>query len=205
MSKRPYLGDTSTVSGANAEPLGSKTQRLASGSPSSKDEEYFSKANFALSGALAKDTKTGTAVKSATTGEAIASKYSEPEDACEPVGNWRIFVFKGDDCLETLYLHRKAFFGIGREQELADILVAHPSCSKEHAVLQYRKRQGGTAALYVIDLDSTNGTWLNGERIVSAHYIELKDGDVLNFGQSSRDYVIKCGPVVGKKSVQKGH
>lgn len=92
--------------------------------------------------------------------------------------------------METLYLHRKSNFIFGREESLADVVLAHPSCSKEHAVLQYRKTKKGPA-LYLIDLDSTNGTYLNGEKMVASHYVQVLDGDVISFGQSSRDYVVK--------------
>jgi smad nuclear-interacting protein 1 len=157
-------------------------------------EEPFEKANFALSGALAKDSRTGNTVVATKAGQAeIVSKYSEPADACQPVGGWRAFVFKGDECLETLYLHRKSFYVLGREEELADIVLNHPSCSKQHAALQYRKKKGGVPMLYIIDLESTNGTALNGEKMVPAHYIEIKDGDAVSFGQSTRDYIFKLG------------
>ena len=41
-----------------------------------------------------------------------------------------------------------------------------------------------------MDLESTNGTFLNGERIEAARYYELKHGDVVKFGGSTRDYVV---------------
>ncbi len=45
---------------------------------------------------------------------------------------------------------------------------------------------------YVLDLESTNGTFLNGKRIEPARYIELREKDVLRFGESSREYVLMC-------------
>ena len=41
-----------------------------------------------------------------------------------------------------------------------------------------------------MDLESTNGTLLNKEKIEAARYYELKPHDVLNFGLSKRDYVV---------------
>jgi len=159
----------------------------------SESEANPEKASFALSGTLAKDKKTGNVVKSQVgTGGSLVSKYSPPSDACNPAGDWRLFVFDGDDCIETLYLHRKSHFLLGRDEELTDIPLSHSSCSKEHAALQYKAaKPAGVARLYVIDLESTNGTRLNHSRVVPAHFIELKDGDVLNFGESPRDYVLK--------------
>ncbi|CAN0272436.1 unnamed protein product [Ectocarpus fasciculatus] len=43
---------------------------------------------------------------------------------------------------------------------------------------------------YIMDLDSTNGTLLNGEQIESARYIEMKEKDVVKFGTSTREYVL---------------
>jgi len=41
-----------------------------------------------------------------------------------------------------------------------------------------------------MDLESTHGSFLNGEKVATARYIELKAGDVLRFGTSSREYVL---------------
>ena len=148
-------------------------------------------ANFGLSGVLASDKKTGNVVALTDKGEKVITSYSQPPDACEPQGDWRIFVFKGDDDVNTLYLHRKSFFIFGRDENLSDVLLDHPSCSKEHAALQYRKRNG-VVKLYIIDLESTSGTYLNNDKISPARYVEIKDGDVIKFGdESAIDYVFK--------------
>lgn len=41
-----------------------------------------------------------------------------------------------------------------------------------------------------MDLQSTNGTYLNKDRIEDSRYYEVKPKDVLKFGFSSRDYVV---------------
>lgn len=43
---------------------------------------------------------------------------------------------------------------------------------------------------YLMDLGSTNGTFLNGERMEPARYYELLDQDSVKFGNSSRDYML---------------
>lgn len=43
---------------------------------------------------------------------------------------------------------------------------------------------------YIIDLNSTNGTFVCGKRIESARYIELLEKDVIRFGESTREYVL---------------
>ncbi len=79
-----------------------------------------------------------------------------------------------------------------------DIPVEHPSCSKQHAVFQYRlieyKRKDGntgrTIKPYIIDLGSTNGTFVNNQQIEAQRYFELREKDVIKFGFSTREFVL---------------
>lgn len=48
--------------------------------------------------------------------------------------------------------------------------------------------------LYVMDLESANGTVLNGERIPEGRFVECRSGDVLKFGESTREYVLLLPP-----------
>ena len=43
---------------------------------------------------------------------------------------------------------------------------------------------------YIIDLGSSNGTYLNNKRIDAQRYYELREKDMLKFGYSSREYVL---------------
>ena len=43
---------------------------------------------------------------------------------------------------------------------------------------------------YIIDLGSSNGTYLNNTRIEPQRYYELKEKDVVKFGYSTREYVL---------------
>ncbi|CAH8832996.1 unnamed protein product [Trichobilharzia szidati] len=138
------------------------------------------KANFELSGKLAEDTNVF---------KGVVIKYNEPEDARKPTTHWRLYAFKGNQTLPILHIHRQSGFLIGRDRKIADIPMDHPSISKQHAVLQYRFVRGAIR-LYVIDLDSANGTYLNNNRIESRRYYELLEKDVIKFGFSSREYVV---------------
>jgi smad nuclear-interacting protein 1 len=105
------------------------------------------------------------------------------------------------------HLHRRSSFLFGRERDIVDIPIEHPSCSKQHAAIQYRqitKRSefGEISKVikpYLIDLDSTNGTFLNEERISGSRYIELVNNDVIRFGNSTREYVFIDEEVVDEK------
>lgn len=49
-----------------------------------------------------------------------------------------------------------------------------------------RRGGGGGVGLYVIDLESANGTRVNGEVVPERRFVEVRSGDVLTFGESSR-------------------
>ncbi|XP_046839595.1 smad nuclear-interacting protein 1-like [Xenia sp. Carnegie-2017] len=145
--------------------------------------------NFKLSGKLTEYTNTY---------KGVVIKYNEPPEALKPKTRWRLYPFKGDQSMPVMYIHRQSAYLIGRERHIVDMAVDHPSCSKQHAVLQYRlvnyEREDGTAGRrckpYIIDLESANGTFLNNQKIEARRYYELKEKDVLKFGYSTREYVL---------------
>ncbi|XP_006038450.1 smad nuclear-interacting protein 1 [Alligator sinensis] len=156
-----------------------------------KDKEPANKEkpSFELSGALLEDSNTF---------RGVVIKYSEPPEARIPKKRWRLYPFKNDEVLPVMYIHRQSAYLLGRHRRIADIPIDHPSCSKQHAVFQYRlveyTRADGTVGRrvrpYIIDLGSGNGTFLNNQRIEPKRYYELKEKDVLKFGFSSREYVL---------------
>ena len=149
------------------------------------------KANFGLSGALAKDAGGGGNVY-----KGVVLKFREPPEARTPNTQWRFYVFKGKDLTETLHISKQSAYLMGRNQDICDIPLLHPSLSSQHAVLQYRalplKDDPSRVSCqpYILDLESTNGTFLNGVQIDGARYYQLKKGDVLKFGASTREYVL---------------
>uniref|UniRef100_A0A914M1A6 FHA domain-containing protein n=1 Tax=Meloidogyne incognita TaxID=6306 RepID=A0A914M1A6_MELIC len=166
---------------------------------SKKKEEEREKPSFEPSGKLAQDTNTF---------KGVVVKYNEPPEAKIPKLRWRIYPFKahnlstisklGEESLPVIYVHRQSAYLIGRDHKVADFPIDHPSCSKQHAALQYRSMpferadgsKGRRTRPYIIDLGSGNGTFLNGERIEAQRYYQLKEKDVLKFGFSSREYVM---------------
>lgn len=43
--------------------------------------------------------------------------------------------------------------------------------------------------LYIMDLESTNGTILNGNKLEGRRYVEILPKDILKFASSTREYV----------------
>ena len=69
---------------------------------------------------------------------------------------------------------------IGRGRA-ADLVLADDSVSRSHAAVW---PEGSTVV--VEDLDSSNGTWVNGERMDGRQ--RLHDGDVVRIGQTELRY-----------------
>lgn len=154
------------------------------------------KPNFAPSGKLAAASNT-----IQTAGQTIVLKYHEPAEARKPPAReaWRMYVFKNDEIVDTIPLAEQSCWLFGREMAVADIPLEHPSCSKQHAVIQFRHRESrnefgdkvSKVKPYVLDLESSHGTFVNEERIPEAKYVEIRDKDVVKFGQSRREYVVQ--------------
>ncbi|XP_033635759.1 smad nuclear-interacting protein 1-like [Asterias rubens] len=169
-----------------------ESQSIAAG-PEAEDESgpppEKEKPNFGVSGKLTEDSNTY---------RGVVIKYNEPPEARKPKRKWRFYVFKGDEELPVVHIHRQSAYLLGRERLIADLPIDHPSCSKQHAVLQYRlvefQRPDGTMGKrvrpYIIDLESSNGTYINNNRIEGKRYYELKEKDVVKFGYSTREYVL---------------
>ncbi|KAF6757503.1 smad nuclear interacting protein 1 [Ephemerocybe angulata] len=178
----------------SASPRRGPREGSRTGSAAPEDIEDKAKPNFKPSGLLAAETNT---VKAAD-GTSTVLKYNEPPEARKPLLGWRLYVFKGSEQLEMMHVHRQSAYLIGRDRMVADILLEHPSCSKQHAAIQHRLvhemddlgNRKGIIKPFIIDLESTNGTMVNDDKIPAARYYELKAGDVIKFGTSGREYVL---------------
>ena len=149
------------------------------------------KASYGLSGLLSNDV-------SAVESRSSRLSYAPPKDRIMPTVKYRMYVYKDSKEVEVLYLHRKDYYVFGRGEH-CDVKVTHGSVSSEHAALQYRQvdYSGKKAEYkgmkvckpYLISLNSTNGTSLNGDKLEEGRYVEMRDGDVIKLGESTREYV----------------
>jgi smad nuclear-interacting protein 1 len=132
-------------------------------------------------------------------GTKIVLKYNEPPEARKPPASqkWTLYVFKGNDIVDEVPLYTQSCWLLGREQAVADVHIEHPSSSKQHAVIQFRHSvkmnefgdKTNIVRPYIIDLESANGTKLNGEKIKDSRYYEVRDKDMVKIGLSDREYV----------------
>lgn len=141
--------------------------------------------NFKPSGLLAKESNN---IKG------VQLKYVAPDDAItstvELTKSYYIYIYNNADSEPIqVNLNTRTSHLIGRDTKVCDIATSEESVSKQHAVIQFRDVKGEVRP-YVIDLDSSNGTFLNKGEIPQGRFVELLNSDVLNFGDGDIDYVL---------------
>jgi hypothetical protein len=94
--------------------------------------------------------------------------------AITPPKRYHLRMLKGVPAYGVYFIDRNA--SIGRSEE-SDIFLVDPSVSRNHATLHIEGE-----AVMVEDLGSTNGTFVNGERIAGAR--RIVSGDALTFGNT---------------------
>ena len=65
--------------------------------------------NMGLSGKLVEETNMV---------NGVVVKYSEPPEARKPRTRWRLYVFKGNEELPILYIHRQSAYLLGRDRKV---------------------------------------------------------------------------------------
>lgn len=130
----------------------------------------------------------------------VAVEYEPPADGRACLADWRLYIFKDGKPLDdggVVPLREREWLLFGRDRRVADVATDHGSCSKQHAVLQFRisPSDAKEIAPWLMDLETTNGTFLNSSRIDARRYYQLMDRDVVQFGSSSREYVLIYGGI----------
>lgn len=148
--------------------------------------------------------------------------YVEPKWSEKPSQdfNYQFEVLKNGSIVETVQnLQSKAFWLIGKLPD-NDIIMAHPTVSRYHAVLQYRpeikttKQQNDNntnsddvddesasstpddkpqieKGWYLYDLSSTHGCFVNKMKIPPKTYVRIRVGYMIKFGASTRVYILQ--------------
>eukprot|EP00980_Cylindrotheca_fusiformis_P021266 scaffold8189_cov73-Cylindrotheca_fusiformis.AAC.2 len=115
-----------------------------------------------------------------------------------------------DDSSNILTVHESSrvhkthnFLLLGRQASTCDIRITHKSLSRQHAVLYYyydhsdNDIENGTSynnnsnnKLYVMDLNTKSGTFINQHRLVSKTPTLLQDGDIIQFGKAQPTFTV---------------
>ncbi|CAH0404494.1 unnamed protein product [Chilo suppressalis] len=123
--------------------------------------------------------------------------YKEPKwsGICPDGANYGLEVLKSGMIVENIDLTKKSFYVFGRLAN-CDVVMAHPTISRYHCILQYKafaEEGEPPCGWYLHDMGSTHGTFLNKERLKSNHYTRVRVGHQIKFGSSSRTYIM-LGP-----------
>eukprot|EP00466_Bigelowiella_natans_P012527 jgi/Bigna1/68447/fgenesh1_pg.6_\ len=86
--------------------------------------------------------------------------------------------------------------GRGGLDEGVDIAALHPSISRLHVKLEH----DAEGDVFVTDLGSQHGTFVNGEKIEPSTHRILLEGDFLKLGSSTRSYMMSYNPEPGKQA-----
>ncbi|WOL12324.1 kanadaptin [Canna indica] len=113
--------------------------------------------------------------------------YSIPPWSEPPGYPFCLEVLKDGAIMEQLDVSQKGAYMFGRV-DLCDFVLEHPTISRFHAVLQFKKDE-----VLLYDLGSTHGTFINKRQVKKKVYTEVHVGDVIRFGLSSRLYIFQ-GP-----------
>ncbi|KAJ8405106.1 hypothetical protein AAFF_G00330270 [Aldrovandia affinis] len=114
-----------------------------------------------------------------------------PSWAGKPPPGLHLDVVKGDKLVEKLIIDEKKYYLFGRNPDMCDFTIDHQSCSRVHAALVYHKH---LKRLFLIDLNSTHGTYLGHIRLEAHKPQQVPIDSTVSFGASTRAYTIREKP-----------
>lgn len=94
-----------------------------------------------------------------------------------------ILVYQGEEGQEDLKIDRPVFL-IGKKEGEVDGYIGNKTVSRMHARIEENE-----GSYYMEDLNSTNGTYLNDERLEYRQKVRLKAGDRVAFGMA--EYIFR--------------
>jgi len=126
--------------------------------------------------------------------------YTEPPwGGNAPDVPYALEIIKNGTIVDTVPLAHKSYFVVGR-LPVCDVALEHPSISRYHATIQYRRQAGEGESVgeergfYVHDLGSTHGTVVNKKKVPPNTFIRIRVGHVLKFGGSTRLFILQVNP-----------
>mmetsp|Transcript_10074 Transcript_10074/g.15062 ORF Transcript_10074/g.15062 Transcript_10074/m.15062 type:complete len:165 (+) Transcript_10074:55-549(+) len=127
----------------------------------------------------------------------LALKYTEPLESAPPSYQWRVFVYQDEDLVSEFDLFEKNYYLVGSTEGICNI--TEEGTEGQHAVFQFRRRHG-KVRLYLIDLETQTGTFLNYKRIESSRFYEVISKDIVKFGDCGKEYVLIKGKKLKSRS-----
>lgn len=114
--------------------------------------------------------------------------YFPPSWSSKPKKKYSIDVWKEGTIVKNISLDDKEYYVIGRNNEVCDITLAHPTVSRVHCVLQHRDN----GYLFIYDLKTAYGTYVNKNKIETQTYIKLNPGETFKMANSTKMFIVNC-------------
>jgi len=148
--------------------------------------------------------------------QSVTKKYAPPTWSVPPQVHYYFEVRNQstDQISKKIPLWELGHYLIGRAP-ICNVSVEDPSCSRQHAVVQFRPGDPDLETgeiideIYIYDLNSTSGTYVNGMNLQTEAYYPLLPGDVIQFGQYHSVFILRDGtepgmspPVIPPKEVE---
>ena len=127
--------------------------------------------------------------------------YKAPAWSVPPVSQFYLEVREGTSLKHKVSISDNGHYLLGR-LPFCDIVLNDDTCSRQHAVIQFRPADPDPAnpnkledEVYIYDLQSTSGTYVNGVLLQPKAYYPLFPSDILQFGQFPFTFVLCCEPI----------
>ncbi|GBF97346.1 hypothetical protein Rsub_10993 [Raphidocelis subcapitata] len=115
--------------------------------------------------------------------------FKPPEWASQPCREATLEVRRPGGAVDSQPIDAQPWYVIGRDASACDVVLEGGSASRQHAALVHHE----DGRLFLIDLQSTHGTSVDGARVAPHKPTVMKDGAVLRFGgQDAAEYVVRC-------------
>mmetsp|Transcript_7868 Transcript_7868/g.10338 ORF Transcript_7868/g.10338 Transcript_7868/m.10338 type:complete len:791 (-) Transcript_7868:225-2597(-) len=134
--------------------------------------------------------------------------YSPPDWALQPPPQqslkFKLAIYKKQKKVQELSVAKemtkqgRGYLLFGRNSQMSDIILEHPSISRRHAVFLANEE----GCYFIMDLDSAHGTELNGKGLPGSEPTQLRGGDKICFGGSSRRYIVHGAPSRAAEGMQ---
>lgn len=115
--------------------------------------------------------------------------YLLPFWTSPPLHKYTLEVWREGTIIGNIDIDKKEFYLFGRNKTICDVYLNNITASRCHCVLQHKD----DGSIYIYDLDSVYGTYVNKRQIAKKTYVKLNIFDTFKIGKSEKMFILN-GP-----------
>ena len=115
--------------------------------------------------------------------------YIIPFWSSKPLYKYSLELWCEGTITDKIEITNKEYYLFGRNKDVCDIYIGNITVSRVHCVLQHKD----DGDVFIYDLESVYGTFINKRPITKKHYTKLNVGDTFKLGKSGRMFILN-GP-----------